>query len=91
MIRSVAVLGGGPAGSMAAERLAAAGLRTVLIDEKLAWEKPCGGGVTWKAARALGVDLTPLAERTISTVDLHWRLKAATTMPVVGPVPNKTS
>ncbi len=34
---------------MAAERLASAGLRTILIDEKLAWEKPCGGGVTWKA------------------------------------------
>lgn len=49
MIRSVAVLGGGPAGSMAAERLASAGLRTFLVDEKLAWEKPCGGGVTWKA------------------------------------------
>ncbi len=49
MTRTVAVLGGGPAGSMAAERLASAGLRTYLIDEKLAWEKPCGGGVTWKA------------------------------------------
>jgi len=34
---------------MAAERLASAGLRTYLVDEKLAWEKPCGGGVTWKA------------------------------------------
>ncbi len=49
MIRSVAVLGGGPAGSMAAEQLAGAGVRTILLDEKLAWEKPCGGGVTWKA------------------------------------------
>jgi flavin-dependent dehydrogenase len=34
---------------MAAERLASAGWRTILVDEKLAWEKPCGGGVTWKA------------------------------------------
>jgi len=34
---------------MAAERLASAGFETRLIDEKLAWEKPCGGGVTWKA------------------------------------------
>ena len=45
----VAVLGGGPSGAFAAERLAAAGVRTVLIDEKLAWEKPCGGGLTYKA------------------------------------------
>ena len=26
-----------------------AGLRTIIIDEKLAWEKPCGGGITYKA------------------------------------------
>src|ERR1700751_2740912 len=48
-IKSVAVLGGGPAGASAAERLARAGLKTVIIDEKLAWEKPCGGGITFKA------------------------------------------
>ena len=49
MIKTVAVLGGGPAGSFAAERLAKAGLRTIVFDEKLAWEKPCGGGLTYKA------------------------------------------
>ena len=47
----VAILGGGPSGAFAAERLASAGVRTVLIDEKLAWEKPCGGGITYKAYR----------------------------------------
>ena len=36
---------------MAASSLAAAGLDTVLLDPKLAWEKPCGGGVTYKAYR----------------------------------------
>jgi geranylgeranyl reductase family protein len=46
---TVAVLGGGPAGAFAAERLARAGFRTLLFDEKLAWEKPCGGGLTHKA------------------------------------------
>src|SRR3954453_18601715 len=48
-MKTVAVLGGGPAGASAAERLAAAGLRTIILDEKLAWEKPCGGGITYKA------------------------------------------
>jgi geranylgeranyl reductase family protein len=50
-MKTVAVLGGGPAGSFAAERLAQAGLRTIIFDEKLAWEKPCGGGLTFKAYR----------------------------------------
>lgn len=48
-MKRVAVLGGGPAGAHAAEKLSASGLDTILIDEKLAWEKPCGGGVTYKA------------------------------------------
>src|SRR5689334_2501922 len=48
-MRRVAILGGGPAGAFAAEQLASAGMRVVLMDEKLAWEKPCGGGVTHKA------------------------------------------
>src|SRR4051794_17829209 len=48
-MKRVAILGGGPAGSFAAERLASAGLDTIVIDEKLAWEKPCGGGLTYKA------------------------------------------
>lgn len=48
-MKRVAVVGGGPAGSIAAERLSRAGIDTYLLDEKLAWEKPCGGGVTFKA------------------------------------------
>ncbi|HUA87032.1 MAG TPA: NAD(P)/FAD-dependent oxidoreductase [Bryobacteraceae bacterium] len=48
-MKTVAVLGGGPAGAFAAEGLARAGLRVLVFDEKLAWEKPCGGGLTYKA------------------------------------------
>src|SRR5260370_23921556 len=48
-MKRVAILGGGPAGALAAEKLASAGLGVVLMDEKLAWEKPCGGGLTHKA------------------------------------------
>ena len=48
-MKRVAILGGGPAGAFAAEALASAGVNVVLLDEKLAWEKPCGGGLTHKA------------------------------------------
>ena len=48
-MKRVAILGGGPAGAFAAAELSAAGLSTVVLDEKLAWEKPCGGGLTYKA------------------------------------------
>ena len=48
-MKRVAILGGGPAGAFAAEQLASAGLKVQLFDEKLAWEKPCGGGLTHKA------------------------------------------
>ncbi|HTM50644.1 MAG TPA: NAD(P)/FAD-dependent oxidoreductase [Bryobacteraceae bacterium] len=48
-MKQVAVLGGGPAGAFAAAELASAGLHTIVLDEKLAWEKPCGGGLTFKA------------------------------------------
>ncbi len=45
----IAIVGGGPAGAFAAELLATGGRKVLLFDEKLAWEKPCGGGLTHKA------------------------------------------
>ena len=48
-MKRVAILGGGPAGAFAAAQLASAGLDVQVFDEKLAWEKPCGGGLTCKA------------------------------------------
>ncbi|HTZ97597.1 MAG TPA: NAD(P)/FAD-dependent oxidoreductase [Terriglobales bacterium] len=48
----IAIVGGGPAGTVAATALARGGKSVILFDEKLAWEKPCGGGVTHKALLA---------------------------------------
>ncbi|MGA7645302.1 MAG: NAD(P)-binding protein, partial [Terriglobales bacterium] len=45
----IAIVGGGPAGALAAAVLGAAGRDVLHFEEKLAWEKPCGGGVTHKA------------------------------------------
>jgi len=47
----IAIVGGGPAGALAAALLAEGGRHVLLFDEKLAWEKPCGGGITHKALR----------------------------------------
>lgn len=49
----VLIVGAGPAGSFAAERLARGGARVALFDGRPAGEaKACGGGVTSKALRA---------------------------------------
>ncbi len=45
MVLRVAVVGGGPAGSSAAEILAKAGIETFLIERKLDNVKPCGGAI----------------------------------------------
>lgn len=47
--KRIAIVGGGPAGALAAAQLVSAGREVLLFDEKLAWEKPCGGGLTDKA------------------------------------------
>jgi flavin-dependent dehydrogenase len=48
-MKDIAIVGGGPAGALCGERLATQGFRVTIFDERLAWEKPCGGGLTHKA------------------------------------------
>ena len=45
----IVIIGGGPSGAMCGEQLARAGHCVNIYDEHLAWEKPCGGGLTYKA------------------------------------------
>ena len=47
-IKRVVIAGGGPAGALCGERLARAGFAVTILEERPGWEKPCGGGVTWK-------------------------------------------
>lgn len=47
----IAIVGGGPSGAMCGEQLARAGHQVQIFDEHLAWEKPCGGGLTHKAVQ----------------------------------------
>lgn len=48
-MKRVAIVGGGPAGSMAAETLARGGVQVTVFEEKVGWEKPCGGGLPPRA------------------------------------------
>jgi len=66
----VAVVGGGPAGSMADCRLAAAGARVLLVDKAtFPRDKRCGGGVTLRAARLLPFSLEPVVEDRIERLE----------------------
>jgi flavin-dependent dehydrogenase len=67
----IAIIGGGPSGSFAAAELANAGREVILFDEKLAWEKPCGGGLTHKALlRWPFLREVPVERNWISTCEL---------------------
>jgi geranylgeranyl reductase family protein len=68
------VVGGGPAGSTAAWRLADAGASVLLVDKaRFPRDKPCGGGVTVRAARACPVDVSPVVEEEVDLVELRFR------------------
>lgn len=67
----IAIVGGGPAGAFCGERLASAGFQVTLFDEHLAWEKPCGGGLTHKALVSYPFLLdAPEPKKSIHSVEL---------------------
>lgn len=68
------VVGAGPAGSTCAYRLADGGARVLLLDRaRFPRDKPCGGGVTGRAARLLPFALDPVVEDVVRFVDLRLR------------------
>src|SRR5215471_11597607 len=70
-MKEIAIVGGGPAGALCGERLARAGFSVMIFDERLAWEKPCGGGLTHKAIEAFPFLLdAPHPKRLIRTAEM---------------------
>ncbi|MGH7568410.1 MAG: FAD-dependent oxidoreductase, partial [Gemmatimonadales bacterium] len=68
----VAVVGTGPAGCIAAHRLATAGLRVALLErETLPRYKTCGGGLVQRAVGLLPGDIAPIVERHCHRAEMH--------------------
>ncbi len=60
------VVGAGPAGSTAARHLARAGAKVLLVDKaRFPRDKPCGGGLTFRADSANDLDFSSVTEREI--------------------------
>jgi geranylgeranyl reductase family protein len=68
------VVGAGPAGATAAFRLSRAGARVLLLDRaRFPRDKPCGGGLTYRAVRELPVSVEPVVEDVVRRFQLGFR------------------
>jgi len=68
------VVGAGPAGSTSALRLARSGARVLLLDRAtFPRDKPCGGGLTYRAVRQLPVPVDPVVEDVVDRFELGLR------------------
>src|SRR5260370_7161890 len=67
----IVIIGGGPSGGMCGEQLARAGRAVDIFDERRAWEKPCGGGLTYKATEHFPFLLdNPHAKKLVRNVEI---------------------
>ena len=70
----VIVVGAGPAGSATARECASRGLSVLMLDKsEFPRDKPCGGGVTIRAAELLPFSLAPVVERVVNGMHLSVR------------------
>jgi geranylgeranyl reductase family protein len=66
------VVGAGPAGSATAHRLATAGASVLLLDRaRFPRDKPCGGGLTWRAVRELPCSVDPVVEDVVDRFEFE--------------------
>jgi flavin-dependent dehydrogenase len=84
----IVIVGGGPSGAMCGAELARAGNSVHIFDEHLAWEKPCGGGLTYKATQRFPFLLdNPLPKKLIREVEIigaeNQRAKLRLEQPIV--------
>jgi len=83
----VLVVGGGPAGSTTALRIAEAGASVLLVDKAtFPRDKPCGGGMTMRAVLQCPVDPRPVVEEEVDTVELRFRYGPAVVRQARSPI-----
>jgi flavin-dependent dehydrogenase len=72
----VIIIGGGPAGSAAAQRLKSAGADVLVLDkESFPRHKLCAGWITPEVVQDLNLDIQAYPHRFLSFRRLHWYLK----------------
>jgi flavin-dependent dehydrogenase len=83
----IGIIGAGPAGARAAELLASAGARVVMLDPKAPWEKPCGGGLTDSAFDEFPEleELKPAAQR-VASIHIEGGWDEALVVPLDRPI-----
>jgi geranylgeranyl reductase family protein len=70
------VVGAGPAGSVTAYRLAEAGASVLLLDRaRFPRDKPCGGGLTYRAIRELPIAVDPVVEDVVDRFEFSFRYR----------------
>ncbi len=83
----IAIVGGGPSGAMCGEQLARAGHTVNIFDEHLAWEKPCGGGLTHKAVACFPYLLdNPYPKKLVTSVELISSNEQRATLEMTHPI-----
>jgi len=71
------VVGAGPAGSVTAYRLAHAGASVLLLDRaRFPRDKPCGGGLTYRAVRELPFSVDPVVEDVVESFEFGFRYRS---------------
>ncbi|MEJ2005662.1 MAG: geranylgeranyl reductase family protein, partial [Cyclobacteriaceae bacterium] len=80
------IIGAGPAGSTAARFLASGGLKVLLIEKsKLPRYKVCGGGLVWRARKALEIPLNGIIESEFSSIS--WKFSDELNFTIERPYP----
>jgi geranylgeranyl reductase family protein len=68
------VVGAGPAGSVTAYRMAREGASVLLLDRaRFPRDKPCGGGLTYRAVRELPFSVDPVVEDVVDRFEFGFR------------------